>query len=301
MFDIAATVGFSALASVIAYLGLSPRIAELLYLPVMFEPHKFPIGDWSMSWLPQGQTCSDIWFPTANGAKLHGWYFPVADAEKTLLVNHGNTGNIADLHVLISLLIQTDANVFVYDYRGYGKSESRSTTKSICEDGLAAYDWLASEHSGMPIILYGESLGGAVACHVAEHRSPSGVIVQSSFFEMRRIAKETYAIFGIWPESLFQRPYLSNARVLATLECPVLLVHGSKDPEVHPAHAHDLFRVAKSATQLVILPNTAHSEIDQSDGELFVARLQEFITHSEVAPQAKLETPSLVSPQITRH
>jgi fermentation-respiration switch protein FrsA (DUF1100 family) len=92
---------------------------------------------------------------------------------------------------------------------------------------------------------------------------------------------------------------LSNARVLAALDCPVLLIHGSKDPEVHPAHAHDLFRVAKSATKLVILPNTAHSEIDQTDAELYVARLQEFINHPEAAPQAKLERHLSFSQQIT--
>lgn len=277
MFAIGATVGFTALASALAYWLLSPRMAEALYLPALFEPHKFPVGEWALSWLPPGQHCQDIWFSSATGAKLHGWYFPVAGARKNILINHGNTGNIADLHVLLSLLLKTGANVFVYDYRGYGKSEGRSTTLGICQDGIAAYDWLVQEHPGMPIILYGESLGGAVASHVAEHRTPAGVILQSAFVEMRRIARETYAIFGIWPASLFQQPYLNNARVLATLECPVLLVHGAKDPEVHPAHAHDLYRAAKSATKLIILPNTAHSEIDPIDAEVFIARVSEFI------------------------
>jgi alpha-beta hydrolase superfamily lysophospholipase len=108
--------------------------------------------------------------------------------------------------------------------------------------------------------------------------------VQSSFFEMRRIAKETYPIFGIWPTSLFQQPYLSNARVLAALECPVLLVHGSMDPEVNSAHSQDLHRVAKSS-KLVILPNTAHSEIDASDADLYVHKMREFINQAPVEPE----------------
>jgi len=282
MYDIAATIGISALAGALAYLGLSPRMAEIIYLPALFEPHKFPRGNWDMSWLDQKQGFRDVSFPTANGAKLHGWYFRVPLASATLLVHHGNTGNVADLVVLISLLLKTGVNILVYDYRGYGKSESNPSTARICEDGIAAYDWLAKEYPDMPILLYGESLGGAVACYVAERRPTSALILQSAFFEMRRIAKETYAFFAMWPPSLFQQPYLNNARVLAKLACPVLLLHGAKDAEVNPAHSRDMFQVSHSEKKLVILPNTAHTEIDQNDSELFLASVTDFISRLDI-------------------
>jgi hypothetical protein len=268
----------AAIICIIAFLlvALSPRFAEVIYHPALFQPLKFPRGDWSLSWL-NDRAIEDVYFPTAHGHKLHGWFLSAADAPATVLLHHGQAGNLADLHVLIDLLHRSGLNVFAYDYRGFGKSESSPSMAKICEDGVAAYDWLRARIGDQPIISYGESIGAAVACQVALVRRPNGIILQSGFYEMRRIACETYPIFHVWPAPLFAQPYFHNARALQQVHCPLLLLHGALDADVNVAHTHDLFRAAPDPKQLVVLPHTKHEEIDAADSELFMSSVKHFV------------------------
>ncbi len=257
----------------------SPRFAEPVYRPILFEPQKYPDGkgDWSMSWL-DGREFEDVYLKTKKGSKLHGWFFPQSGAKASILVNHGNAGNIADLQVLIELLLASRVNVFVYDYRGFGKSEASPSVAGICEDGEAAFDWLRARTPELPIIVYGESLGGAVSCQLALRRPISGLILQSTFQNIRRIACDTNPIFHMWPPALFTRPYFDNAGIAARLSCPLLVIHGVKDQDVRIEHAMDLFAGAAEPKRLVMLPHTRHDEIDSRDARLFVNSIVEFIT-----------------------
>jgi fermentation-respiration switch protein FrsA (DUF1100 family) len=270
------SVPISLFGAAFTWLLASPRVAEPVYRPVLFEPLRFPQGDWSMSWL-DGLEYEDVSFLTSGGHRLHGWLFPRDDAKVTVVVHHGNTGNIADLGVLIKLLSSTQANVFVYDYRGYGKSESSPSVAGICEDGLAAHDFIVNSLADTPIVQYGESLGGAVACYVSLRRSSAGLILQSAFSDIRRIAIESYPIFRIWPRALFARPYFDNIAAVAMFRAPLLLVHGKKDIDVQWSHANALFNAANEPKHLEMLPNTAHSEIAEPDFTLFRNNVSRFI------------------------
>ena len=260
------------------YAVLSPRLAEPVYRPTLFNPHKYPSGNYQRG-VVNDVRARDVIFPTANGRKLHGWLFSRNDASKSILINHGNTGNIADLHELVSLLLQSGASVFVYDYQGYGKSEGSPSVRGICDDGLAAYDWLVSSEKVAPddLVLYGESLGASVSCYVSERRNVSGLILQSSFSTLRRIAGESFPLLRIYPPWLFPRPYFDNLSVLRKAHPPLLVLHGLKDTEVSPAHADALFSQACEPKALVHLPNTQHSEVDAADARTFVEAVRSFL------------------------
>ncbi|HEY9773821.1 MAG TPA: alpha/beta hydrolase [Planktothrix sp.] len=279
MLDPISTVALSIVIAGIAVVALSPRFAEPLYRVFLFEPHKYPHGegDWNKQWAG-AQPCEDVSFRTKNGARLHGWFFPQTNAPAAILVHHGNTGNIADIDVIIQTLLRTGVSVFVYDYRGYGKSESSPSVAGVVEDGIAAYDWLKQRVGDQPIVFYGESLGGAIACQVALARRPKALILQSAFFEMRRIACENYPFFRIWPADLFPRPYFHSARAVNQLQVPLLVLHGAKDSEVRVHHAHDLIAAATgNDKKLIVLPNTDHHEIFSADVDLAVASIAEFV------------------------
>jgi fermentation-respiration switch protein FrsA (DUF1100 family) len=287
VFDPVTTVAITLSAFGLAYFALSPRIAEPLYRIVLFEPHKYPHGegDWSLKWL-NGRPMEDVYFETIGGARLNGWFFPVPSARCTIMVHHGNTGNIADLQQLIEVLLRTGNNVFVYDYRGYGKSESSPSVAGILQDGIAAYDWLKTRCGDSPIVFYGESLGAGVACQLAHLRRPSGLIVQSAFFEMRRIACDCYPFFHLWPASLYPAPYFHNARSISELSLPVLYLHGVKDSEVKISHAHDSFALARQPKFFVALSETDHHEIAVQDLDLAAAKVTEFIEQNCLPPFA---------------
>ncbi len=285
------TIFFTAVGAGLLWLTASPRIAEPLYHGSLFEPHRYPFGDWTMDWL-NGRACQEVNLPTENGHSLHGWFMPTEGADTTIIVNHGNTGNIADIRTLSTLLLQQGANLFVYDYRGYGKSGGSPSVAAVCEDAVHTYDFIAKKLPETKIILYGESLGGGISTYVAQRRKVSALILQSAFFEMRQIAIETSPLFKLWPRNLFPRPYFHNGEGLARVACPVLILHGAKDPEIRLEHANALFSAAKEPKSLVILPHTLHSEIDQKDFELFdrsVREIRQFMN----APVSNGEEPVL--------
>jgi fermentation-respiration switch protein FrsA (DUF1100 family) len=270
------TVLFWILGAATVWVLASPRMLEPIYDLALFEPHKFPRGDWSTDWA-HDLNLQDVFIPTSSGKRLHGWFITQPEATATILVNHGNTGNIADIDLLVKLLALTGANVLAYDYRGYGKSDSAPSVGRVCEDGVAAFDWLAQRFPEKSIVIYGESLGGAVSTYTAQRRKPAGVILQSAFTDIRRIARETYPIFGIWPSVLFPRPYFDNAGGLRNMTCPVLIIHGEKDPEVVVDHANVLYAAAREPKYLLLLPNTEHTDIAGVDSHAFVSQVSKFV------------------------
>jgi fermentation-respiration switch protein FrsA (DUF1100 family) len=280
------TTTCSVLGAGFIWLLLSPRIAERLYGRALFEPLKFPAGDWS-SQAGFDREAEDVWFLNNKRQKLHGWFFSHPTSATTVIVNHGNSGNIADLYVLISLLLRLPINLFIYDYRGFGKSEGSPMTREVCEDAVSAYDYMAKRLPSSQLVLYGESIGGGISCYVAQRRKVSGLILQSAFYDMRRISSEFYAVFKIWPRALFPVPFLDNATALGKLSCPVLIVHGEKDREVGVEHSRDLFACANKPKELTILPHTSHEEIAPEDFDLYMSSLEQFIGQFQpVAPKA---------------
>jgi alpha-beta hydrolase superfamily lysophospholipase len=261
------------------YVVASPRVAERAYHPALFEPHKYPQGHYESEFAKSGRF-HDLFFPTPTGNQLHAWYFRGETGAKTILFCHGNSGNISDLEGHIELLLQTGASVFVFDYQGFGRSQGRPSVSGICADAHAAHKYLVEKLHVSPndIVLYGESLGGAVACELARREPIAGLILQSTFSCLTRISFENYAILGIFPEFLFPPPYFNNVAVLRdSIKVPVLVTHGEKDTEIRIAHAHALIACATGPKQMVGLPNTEHSEIAALDHELFVCGLREFL------------------------
>lgn len=270
---------FSVIAGMLAiYIALSPRVGERIYRPLLFEPHGFSAESYTNQFIKEHKP-EECFITIANGHRLHGWYFFNERAEKTILVCHGNTGNISDLDKLIALLLAANASVFVFDYQGYGKSTGSPSVKGIGEDALAVYDWLITDKHirTTNIVLYGESLGAAVACQLAQQLPVCGLILQSAFCDLRRISLETFPPFVIYPSSLFPQPYFDNARAVQNCPCPLLLIHGLKDREINSNHARELFAKASQPKELILLSNTGHEEIADLDSDLFSKAITTFL------------------------
>ena len=133
---------------------------------LLFVPSRFPEGDWQTDQV----TFEDVFFQAADGTQLHGWYCPCEQPRATILLSHGNAGNVAfRTRWLQQLQSRLKVSVLIYDYRGYGRSEGKPTVPGAIQDGQAARKKLA-ELSGRPmneIVLMGESLGGAVSVQLA--------------------------------------------------------------------------------------------------------------------------------------
>ncbi len=179
----------------------------------------------------------DVVLKTGDGLEINGWYFPAAAnsarAGKVILVCHGNAGNISTRLHLCSALLSTGVGVFVFDYRGYGRSEGSPSEKGTALDAEAAYQWLRQKgYTGTDIIAYGESLGGAVATELAVTQTLGGLILQSTFTSVPDIGAELFPWLPV--KTIASISYATKDK-LPKLKLPVLVMHSPED-EIIPYH-----------------------------------------------------------------
>jgi uncharacterized protein len=260
-------------ASVLAalYLVLSPRLSPNLYTKKLFGPEKYPEGDWSIKEIG-GRPIQDCFFRAVDGSMLHGWFFENPDASHVIMFSHGNRGNITCRQNLVRLLLEAGASVFVYDYRGYGRSEGEPTVHGICEDGLMAFDYLVRGQGFRPsqIVIYGESLGTAVTSEVAAERPCAGIILQSGFSSLRKIGIQMVPITRIYPPALYPKPLLDSASRMAVEKKPLLVIHGVKDQTVPFDHGEEVFNNAAEPKTFLRLSEAAHTDIWSTNADAYV-------------------------------
>jgi fermentation-respiration switch protein FrsA (DUF1100 family) len=209
---------------------------------------------------PEVQALSprDVLFRSPDGLQLHGWFFRAQGGVKrgTILVCHGNVENIST-HVKLDLwLVRAGFDLFIFDYRGYGRSEGETTVDGIHLDAEAALETLLSL-PGMEqerVIIYGKSLGGAVSVPLAattpRRDRIKGLIVESAFADYRMKAREeivhNYGWFVQYPLSLLVNNDYSSRKFIAKVSpIPVLILHGDQDAVVPVEHGRILYEEAR--------------------------------------------------------
>jgi uncharacterized protein len=194
-------------------------------------------GNWRPRWLrPQ-----NVWFRSADNTKLHGWYVPNPEAHRLIVYAHGNGEHVADQAGVVSRLQQQlRATVFVYDYRGYGRSRGNPTERGCVADGIAAQRWLA-EREGVgteDIILMGRSLGGGVSIASAAEHGARALVLEATFTRMTDAA----AVRFPWlPVRLVMRNRYNSVRRIQKYTGPTFQSHGTADEVVPLAMARSLF------------------------------------------------------------
>lgn len=181
-----------------------------------------------------GLVHEDVALNTEDGVRLHGWYLPHPTASKTLLFFHGNGGNIS--HRRDSLLVwhRLGLNVLIIDYRGYGHSEGEPSEQGLYRDAVAAWDYLTSTRGLKPeqIIVFGRSLGGAVATDLAARVQPAALILESTFSSARDMSK---VLFPRLSYLLVLRYRFNSSKKIGRIKSPLLMLHSAQD-EIIPYH-----------------------------------------------------------------
>ncbi len=260
------------------WLSLSPRVLPRLYAKKLFYPNLRVASDsalTSFNDVPNRQ----VNFVVSDGSVLRGWYFGLPGAKKIILFHQGNSGNIPAHLELVKTFLASGCSVFIYEPRGFGKSQGRPTVKHIVEDGLAAFDVVRDSlhYTHKQIIVYGASLGASVAAIVADERDAGGLVIQSGFASLSSIAREKVPLLRLYPDWMFPRPELNNEKLLAKAHPPLLILHGEKDDLISVQHAKIVYQKASKPSKLVLLPNSGHNKMDPADVELFEKELQAFV------------------------
>ncbi|TLS72264.1 alpha/beta hydrolase [Mariprofundus erugo] len=197
----------------------------------------FPEQEMSHSPADAGLSFRDLYFTSADGVRLHGWYMPHPHARFTLLHLHGNAGNISHRVAQYRRWHEMGLAVFAFDYRGFGLSEGEPSEDGLYDDAMAAWSLLQEkpEMAGNGIIIAGRSLGCAVAAHLASEVKPAGLALETPFTSLPDMSAAAYP----WlPLRWFVRNQFDTLSAVASLQAPLLLISAESD-EIIPADMPD--------------------------------------------------------------
>jgi fermentation-respiration switch protein FrsA (DUF1100 family) len=271
----------SALVSVIvtaagAYVALLLFVwfgqSSLLYLPSL------PTRELAATPQSIGLAYDDVTLRTEDGVRLHGWFVPAPTPRATLLFFHGNAGNIS--HRLDSLRIfhRLGLSVFIFDYRGYGRSDGSPSEAGTRNDARAAWRYITDTRAvpASEVVLFGRSLGAAIAAWLAGQYRPGALIVESTFTSVPDMASELY--WWLPARHLARFQYATRDYLKATM-CPVLVVHSPNDEIIPFHHAEALYAAAHEPKELLRLSGS-HNEGFLLSGAAYTRGLDQFLaTH----------------------
>ena len=260
------------LVPIVILILLGFGMAEWMRRQSLFYPERHPAGEWDTRSFPLQP--EDVTFSSADGTELHGWLFRSAsDGDSPLVVFfHGNGGNLTYRAGPAIALAEAGLDVFVFDYRGYGRSRGHPTESSLYDDSLAAWDFMRERHRG-PMLAYGESLGGPYAAFVASRREACAVIADSTFPSIRAVAREVYRPI---PVHWLLRPGLQTSRFLQRASVPVLVMH-SLDDEVIPFRlGQELHDTIEGPRRMYQARSAQHAAIFWSSPDEYVRTIRDF-------------------------
>lgn len=220
---------------------------------VQFQNHLvyFPSKEITHTPADVGLAYETVRFKSHDGLRLNGWFIPHSKSDLVLLYCCGNGGNISNRLEPIRLLHAMGLNVFIFDYRGYGESEGNTNEEGTYQDAEAAWEYLLSiGYKPNNIILYGQSLGGAVAAHLASDRGPKGVILEGAFTNIAALAREHYFFL---PVGLILRYRYDTASYLQKTNVPILIIHSLEDRLVPYSHGQKLFETANGSKAMLTI------------------------------------------------
>jgi len=199
-----------------------------------------------------GLAFEDVYFRAENGVELNGWYIPSDSARGVILFCHGNAGNISDRLDYIGLFNSLGTDVFIFDYRGYGRSAGSPDEKGTYADADAAWIYLTESRNIDPkrIVVIGRSLGGAVATNLAYERPVGGLIVESSFTSVIDLASEIYWFF---PVRYLSRLRYNTVEKIKNIKCPKLIIHSRNDEMIPYSHGRRIFEAAPEPKEFLEL------------------------------------------------
>jgi fermentation-respiration switch protein FrsA (DUF1100 family) len=215
-----------------------------------------------------GLDFEDVVFKSADGLDLSGWYIPADTPKFTVLFCHGNGGNIAHRLDSINIFHNLGLNCFIFDYRGYGRSQGKPSEEGTYTDAMAAYKWL-NEEKKIPaenIIVFGRSLGGSIAAQLASKVEAGALIVESAFTSYVDIGKEYYSYM---PVRWFARFGYRTIDYIGNVRCPVMLIYSGNDEIVPFKFGLELYEAANEPKEFIEIFG-GHNDCFIVSGEIYI-------------------------------
>lgn len=218
----------------------------------------------------------DVTFEAGDGVKLSGWFVTAEQSRGVVLFCHGNAGNISHRLESIEIFHRLGLSVFIFDYRGYGESEGKPGENGTYLDAEASWRWLVENQGISPdsIIIFGRSLGGAIAAWLAKEHPPKALILESAFTSIRDMGADLYP----WiPIRFISRFHYTTVVYLKEITSPVLVIHSPQDDIIPYSHGQRLFETANEPKEFFKISGS-HNEGFLLTGKRYEKGLDSFIS-----------------------
>ncbi len=193
-----------------------------------------------------------------DGAELNAVHFRQKNPRGLIFFLHGNGGNLDSWASGADYYQRINYDMFMLDYRGYGKSTGSIESESqLHADVMSAWKTIQGEYADKPIVIYGRSLGTALAVELSRQVKPDLLILVSPFTSLLSMAKSQYPFLPSW---LVRFPFETDQRI-GDLEVPIVLVHGSQDRFIPQSHSHALQELIRSPSRLLVIDGAGHNDI----------------------------------------
>lgn len=249
------------------------RPANFLDRLFVFHPEPWIERDWArISRVP----LEDVWFTSEDGTRLFGWYVASRRSSAVMLWCHGNAGNMIHRLENLAALYESGLSVFLFDYRGYGRSEGMPTEKGLYQDARAAYQYLIDIRHIEParLVVFGRSLGAAVAGNLASERPVAGLILEAAFPSIAAMARQQS---GGLPTHWLLGSRFPLIERLKSIHVPILMIHGDQDTIVPFPLGEQVFLAAPEPKSLYVVKGADHNNLSLVGGAPYFSRLKEFV------------------------
>ena len=251
-----------------------------------------PTKEWEGTGAEISPRWEDVYFEATDGVRLNAWFFAAAKdsprSRQVMLVCHGNGGNLSHRGELCRVLLRTGVNVFIFDYRGYGRSGGELGEEGTYLDAQGAHAWLRKRgFAGENIIALGESLGGGIAAELAVRETLGGLVLQSTFTSIPDVGAELYPWLPVrWLHTI---KYDTLAK-LPRIHVPVLITHSRSDGLIGYHHAERLFAAANEP-KLRCETEGDHNDSLHSKLDRCFESMEKFLGMVDDARKSKVQSP----------
>jgi fermentation-respiration switch protein FrsA (DUF1100 family) len=212
---------------IIGFAGIYVLLCLLLFL---FQKYLIFFPDKTVFFTPNhiNLVYEEIHFKTSDDLLINGWLIPADSSEYVLIFCHGNAGNISHRLESIQIFNRLSLDVFIFDYRGFGRSKGSLDEEGTYLDARGAWDYLVAEKGYDPkkIIIFGRSLGSGIASWLAREKQPAALILESSFTSLTDLGAKIYPLFPVRLLSRYNYPTLENLNYIVS---PKLFIHSRTD------------------------------------------------------------------------
>jgi len=234
----------------------------------------FPDREVSITPSHVGLDYKELWIRTSDKETLNAW-FVKGKFDVLFLFCHGNAGDIGDRVENIAQLVMAGLSVLIFDYRGYGKSTGTPKEEGVYKDAEAVYNYAIKELNYSPekIIVFGRSLGAAVAAHLASQVKTAGVILESAFTNLKDMAWVHYPFI---PGKFLVKHKFNVLDKIKKLKAPLLIIHGEKDTIVPLWMGEKIYQQAPEPKEFYTVPEADHNDTNIIDPQAYIKRLRDF-------------------------